>query len=152
MQDTTRREIIPDLDDFAARADELKQELKSLIEHHQLYQDKRPLATACMQVVNEAYKFVRNLREASDTLKRAGAEHIQAYVTGWYRDLHFDMDDPLVEISEEEVIDPDFESITYEGDDKWTVIMTTKTHGRERIVVQSDSASWYQVYSADRLS
>jgi hypothetical protein len=151
MQEATRREIVSALSASLARADKLKQELDTLVEQHQLYQDKSGLATVCVQVVNEAYKFVRHLREANDALKRAGAEHIKSYVTGWYRDLHFDMD-PLVEIAEEDITDPDFESITYDGDDQWTVIMTTKTHGRERIVVYSDTASWDEIYAADRIN
>jgi hypothetical protein len=153
MQETTRRAIVSALSDDIARADELKQELDALVEHHQLYQDKSPLATASVQVVNETYKFVRRLRETNDTLKRSGAAAIAEYVRWWYKDLHYDMHPlPGHEIPEDqEPPEPTIERVSFQGGSVWEVILVTPTHGRERIIVHSDTASWDEVYSAERI-
>lgn len=142
MQETQRCEILPELDELARKANKLKKELDDLVEQHHLYQDKSVQAVACVQAVNDAYKFVRALRETSDVLKQAGVERIRTSVTAWH---HFRLDD-----EEGSAANPIYESITYNGEDKWTVIISTETHGRERVVVHSNTANWEQVSSAER--
>ena len=145
MEENVRKEVIPELDQLTTRASELKKELDYLLGRHNLYKDEG-LASA----LNAAGKLESTLHKASDALKRNGADWIREYITGWYRDMHYDMH-PVVEMPEEDITDPVYESITYKGDNTWEIIMTTPTHGRERVVVHSDTATWEEVYSADRI-
>ena len=145
MEENGRKEVIPELDQLTARARELQKELDYLLGRHNLYKDE-----ALVSALSAAGKLVNTLCSASDALKRNGADWIREYITDWYRDLHYDMH-PVVEIPEENITDPVYESITYTGENTWEIIMTTPTHGRERLVVHSDTATWEQVYSADRI-
>lgn len=145
LKDDPRNELIPKLDEFTQRAEELKKEIDYLTNRAQLYKDEK-LAKAW----GDASRLVASLQDVSDTLKRANTDRIRTYVTEWYRFLHFDMH-PVTEMAEEDITDPEFESITYNGNDTYEVVMRTLTHGRERIVIHSDGASWEEVYSADKL-
>ena len=145
MEENVRKEVIPELDQLTARASELKKELDYLLDRHNLNKDEG-LASA----FNAAGKLESTLRSASDVFKRNGADWIQDYITSWYRNLHYDMH-PVVEIPEEDITDPVYESITYQGENTWEIIMTTLTHGRERVIVHSDTATWDEVYSAERI-
>jgi len=147
MNADQRKELIPELDSFLRQADALKRSLDSSIEEHRLFADTSAEGAEVMKAVNTAHKLVSSLRHASDTLKEANSDEIKTYVTGWYHLLHFDMH-PVVEIAEKDVVDPDYEMVSYQGDDTWEIIMTTPTHGCERVVVHSDTATWDRVYSA----
>jgi uncharacterized protein YacL (UPF0231 family) len=138
MREDQRTDVIPQLDSIALRADKLREEIDSIINSHQLYKDES-LAPASLA----SYQFVRALKNASDTLKRANTGQIESYVTSWHL---FRVDD---EQGEDVNNVPQFESISYQGSDDWVVIMTTATHGRERLVVNGDTVTWTQVYSAD---
>jgi hypothetical protein len=133
MHEQQRRELIPEFDRLAAQADQLRKELDSLIERYQLYRDVSTIA-----LYNESARLTRSLQGAGDTLKRAGTHRIRACLTDWY---HCRTDD------EEGIPDPVFESITYDGNDTWTVMMRTTTHGRERVIMHSDTATWDDIYS-----
>jgi hypothetical protein len=145
MEENVRKEVIPELDQLRARASELQKELDYLLGRHNLYKDEE-LASA----LSTAGKLVSTLRGASDALKGNGADWIREYITGWYRDMHYDIH-PVVEMPEEDITDPVYKSITYKGENTWEIIMITPTHGRERVVVHSDTATWEEVYSADRI-
>ena len=145
MEENVRKEVIPELDRLTARASELKEELDYLLGRHNLYKDEG-LASA----LSAAGKLETALHSASNTLKRNGADWIRDYITGWYRDMHYDMH-PVVELPEEEITDPVYESITYQGENTWEIIMITRTHGKERVLVHSDTSTWEQVYSAERI-
>lgn len=134
MNDQQRRELIPAFKDLAAQAEKLQKELDTLIERYQLYREGPMIA-----LYNEAAHLTHSLQGAGDTLKRAAAHSIRSYLTGWH---HLRTDD------EQGIPDPVFESITYEGYDTWTVFMRTTTHGRECVIVHSDTATWESVYSA----
>ncbi len=149
MNEEQRKECVDVLGTLMDDVSDLKDRLGYLIDGHQLHQDRTPQATNILQSANELHKLADMLRNASDELKQLGGHTVQEYVTEWYRSLHWDMDPMIFEIAEEDLEDPEYESIAYQGDDKWQVIMTTKTHGRERVVVQSDGATWWQCYSAD---
>ncbi len=137
MKEEQRKELIPEVDQLASKAKELRTELGYLLDRHRLYKDESLVLAS-----NNAYKLVASLQAASDALKRANAHRLQAYLTDWY---HFRLDE------DDGIPDPVFESITYKGNDEWEIIMTTTTHGRERVVVHSNAATWEQVYSTDRL-
>jgi len=137
MEANVRKEVIPELDQLTAKASELKKELDYLLGRHNLYRDEG-LASA----FSAAGKLVNALRSASDTLKREGAKSIQDYITDWY---HLRTDDEVG------IPDPVYESVTYTGDDTWEIVMNTTTHGKERVIVHSNTATWDQVYSADSI-
>jgi hypothetical protein len=151
MDKKQREELIPELEALTIKANELKLEFDNLVEHYQIHQDKSPEGQKIYTACNATYTLYSWLVAASDGLKKLGSGYIRDTVTGWYRLLHYDMSDPLVEIAEEDIEDPEYESITYQGNDRWEVIMQTVTHGRERVIVDSDGATWQQVYSADKI-
>lgn len=146
ITESQRKELIAELESILKEATEVKTSLYYVVEHYHLYNE--PEITPAS---NLSYKFVGELKTAIDALVKAGVGYIQSYVTGWYTDLHFDMSDPIKEVPEDKVQPPIFESVIYQGDNKWEVIMQTETHGRERVIVHSNAASWADVYSADKI-
>jgi hypothetical protein len=154
MQETTRQALIPALGDIWQEADELKQRFYYLCEHHQMYQDKTsPEGQAVNTALDKAYAFTRALTDALKALKNtpAGAQYVRDSITSWYRGLHWDMPSALVEIDEADLQDPVYESVEYKGQDVWVVVMTTTTHGRERLEIHGDGATWCDVYSCDKV-
>jgi hypothetical protein len=140
ISEEDRKEVIPELNRLVARLKEIEREM--------YYLRQRCLIREVSHSYELVYAAAASLRDASDAIKQFGTDYIRATVNGWYRILHFDMD-PLVEIQEKDIEPPAIESITYKGEDTWEVLMTTTTHGRERVVIHSDGASWQQVYSAE---
>lgn len=139
-------EIIPALDDLAGKAKGITEEINLLQNSLQLYQDE-----ALCKVYVAASKLVGVLKSVNDEIKRSRADWVRDAITGWYRDLHWDMH-PAVEIAEEDVVDPEYESVVYKGHDEWEVIMATSTHGRELIVLRGcNGIDWTGVYSAERI-
>ncbi len=138
MDNETRKALIPELDSIIRQAEEVNKEFGYVIERHRLYGDPTILPAS-----QAAYAFIRETRKASDALKQSpqGIAYIQGVMTVWY---HFH-----VELDVEKPANPDFESVTYKGNNEWEIIMTTPTDGREKAVVHSDAASWDQVYSVD---
>lgn len=147
MTEDQRIALIPELEHLRFKAVALHEALDELIRTS--HED-----TPVFREIDTAWRAIHQcrtaLRDASDDLKREGAGWIQASVTSWYRELHYDIR-PRVEIAEEGITDPVFESVKYKGGDTWEVVMVTQTHGRERIIVNSDGATWQQVYSAEPL-
>jgi hypothetical protein len=89
------------------------------------------------------------LQSTNNNLKQGRADWVKDAITSWYRNLHYDVR-PIVEIREEDITDPVYESVAYKGDDKWEIVMTTLTHGRERIVLHAcNGVDWPGVYSAE---
>lgn len=148
MNEQTRKDCITSLDTILHKAEQTMQSLDSLVDRHTIYQDKSQQAQRIYAACNVAHILAREIREASESLKEQGADYIRSTVIGWYRSLHWDIT-PITRIEEEEVKDPEIESIKYLETDKWGVIMTTPTHGRERVIIISDGATWQEVYSAD---
>ena len=145
MNEEQRRAILPELDRLTREAEKIRKELDDVVKQQMLYNDAN-LTTADIALLNA----LRALRHAAETIRKDCAP-VQDYVTSWYKALHFDMSDPLVEVAEEDLTDPVYESCTYDGNEQWTVIMQTVTHGREKVIVQSDGVSYFQVYSAEKI-
>ncbi len=138
MNEDQRRAAIPALDELTSKAADVRKEFDALIKSQSLANQKRVTFAS-----NSSYRLVNELQHASDALKRSSVAHIQSYVTQWSHDRQWETD--------EEQPDPVFESIHYDGENVWTVVMTTTTHGKERLVVHSDTATWDEVYSATRV-
>ena len=146
MNEEQQHAIIAELDELAERARAVKRDLNYLIERNHLYKDETFKGT-----YSAASTLVSSLQNASDALKRGRSAWIQKCLTDWYRFLHWDTR-PVVEIAEEDLTDPVYESITYKGNNEWEILMRTLTHGRERIVLYAcDGVNWPGVYSAERL-
>lgn len=152
MNDEQRRAVLPELDRLTREAQDLMNDIDELLAGHGLIKD--PTLAPC----NVAGHKLRNeLRNAAETLRRESASDVQNYVTGWYRALHYDMSDPIVEVDEKDLTDPLYESCTYDGQDsfhdwyKWTVVMQTVTHGREKVIVFGDGVD-FTIYSAEKMS
>lgn len=131
MKEEIRTITIPLLDELAIDAEIIRIHIQMLHDMH-LQEHDQTLADAALAGYNE----VRALKNASDVLKQAGFARIERYVTHWY---HSRLDEETTE-------QPAYESITYTGDNTWIIVMTTSTYGKERITVQSDTATWEQVY------
>lgn len=140
MNDQQRKVVIPELDTFVSQAKNIEKELDYLVSRHRLYQDP-----ALLKASSSASNLVGTLKEISSELKRANVDFVRSCVIDWHR---FRVEG---DIPDDEIVDPDIESICYEGNDTWRIIMTTPTHGKERVIVNSDAATWEQVYSADRM-
>ncbi len=138
MNEAQRTTAIPTLDELTSKAADLRKEFDSLI-------DRQHLATAEGSTLasNTSHQLVNTLQRASDALKWSGVARVQSYVTRW---SHFRQED-----EDYTRPDPVFESITYNDENVWTVVMTTTTHGKERLVVHSDTATWNDVSSATRV-
>jgi hypothetical protein len=143
MDEQQRRDIIPELDQLIDRANELKTSYHYLIEHHRLYVDKGVESQQVQAACNALYKVAREMQAASDALKKAGIDYIKGYAATWYG-WHVEEEPDAADLP-----DPDIESVTYQGDDRWEVIMSTVTDGRARMIIQSNAATWDQVYSFD---
>lgn len=141
MNDEQRRAILPELDRLTRETEKIKNELDYSLSEHKINEPAMKL------LAETAHTMYRRLYSAAETLRRESVATVQDYVTGWYHALH-------VEVHEDYLPDPVYESCTYDGsgfvDDQWTVIMTTVTHGREKVIVQSDGVSYFQVYSAEK--
>lgn len=137
MTPEQRKDLIPQLDHYLALAQRLQREMTMVLSAQG---DVR-----IEYAQRRAYDLVNALEDASSAFKRANAALIEAHVTRWHR---FRLDDGDNEDIPEEP-DPVYESVIYDGGDVWSVTITTPTHGRERVVVHSDAASWHSVYSAD---
>lgn len=152
MNEEQRRAILPELDRLTAQAETIRSELDALIARYKAYEYDPMLATPA----HTARNLCNALHSSAETLRRESARAVQDYVTSWYKSLHWDMSDPIVEIDEKDLTDPTFESCSYDGQDsfddwyKWTVIMTTKTHEREKVVVLGDGVD-FQVYSSEKI-
>jgi hypothetical protein len=140
IDEAKRKELIPELDQIMRQADELRKDLGYLVDKDGV----RDNATLYASLTN-AYALVRSLREVGDMLKRAGEGRIRAQVVDWYR---FRVE---IDVPEGQIVDPDIESVIYKGEDRWEIIITTPTHGREKVTIDSDTASWDQVYDAHRI-
>jgi hypothetical protein len=138
MNEEQRRAAIPALDELTDQAHSLDKELNAVIQNQSLTQQDYTTP-----ILNTSYRLVSELRQASDALKRLGTARIQSFVTRWSHLRQDDEDNALP--------DPAFDSIHYDGENVWTVVMTTSTHGKERLVVHSDAATWNDVYSATRV-
>ncbi len=136
MNEKNRRAMIPELDQLAEQADRLRREFDALLDEREIASDPTLLPAS-----NASHQLVLKLRKASDDLKRAGTSYVKTCVTSWYH-WRFDEEDPGRE-------DPTYESIKYKGENMWELIMVSQAYGREKIVVNSDSATSGQVYSAD---
>lgn len=138
------REIIPALDEFVEKAKEIARQIDYLQGNLQLRQDD-----ALCKIYLAASRLVGTLTSASDEIKRGRADWVKECLSGWYRDLHWDMG-PAVEIPEEDVADPEYESVDYKGHDEWEIIMTTPTHRREKVILRAcNGIDWLGVYSAE---
>lgn len=138
MNEEQRRAAIPALDELTDKAADLRKEFDALVEGQHLATQKRITLAS-----NTSYRLVNELQLASDALKQSGAHRVGSCVMRW---SHLRQED-----TEYQLPDPVFESIHYDGENVWTVLMTTTTHGRERLVVHSDTATWDEVYSATRV-
>lgn len=149
MNDEQRKLVLPELDSLTTDARELVRKLEKLIAEHNLHlAGNEPAILASAYSANELWQDLKN---ASEAIRLQCVSDVQHYVTSWYRALHWDMSDPLVQIAEEDLTDPIFESCTYDGDDHWSVIMKTLTHGRERVIVLSDGVDFTGVYSSEKI-
>ena len=137
MNEEQRRAAIPVLDELMDKAADLRNTLNAVIEDQSLANESHIISAS-----NRSYQLVNELQCASDALKRSGAARIQSYLTQWSH---------MRQEEDPEQPDPVFESITYDGENVWTVLMTTTTHGRERLVVHADTATWEEVSSATRV-
>jgi hypothetical protein len=152
-----RKAIIATLDDLLKQAEALKKEYWYLSESLYSIYKQSPEAEKIYGLSSFASALVSHTREAAAAIKSnaEGEQYVKDSVTGWYRALHFDMSDPLIDLSEDEIDDPVYEAVRFIGSgdtpDRWEVIMLTATHGRERIIVYSDGASWQQVYNAEKI-
>ena len=138
MNEEQRRAAIPQLDELTSKAAGLRKEMDALMDQHHLANEG-----FMRRASNASYNLVNTLQQASDALKQSGAHRVEAYVMRW---SHLRQEDTQYQMP-----DPVFESITYNGENVWTVLMTTTTHGKERLVVHSDTATWEDVYSATRV-
>lgn len=157
MDQEKRIATITTLDELLERAEALQQSYWYLSESLYSIYKESPETTMVYGLSSFASALVAETRAAAAAIKSnaEGEQYVKDSVTGWYRALHFDMSDPLVEIPEDEIEDPVYESIKFIGagdkPNRWEVIMLTATHGRERITVDSDGASWQQVYNAEKI-
>lgn len=154
MNDEQRKLVLPELDGLTTDARELVRKLEKLIAEHNLHlAGNDPAILASAHSANELWQ---NLKNASEAIRLQCVGDVQDYVTSWYKALHYDMSDPIVEVDEVNLLyrdlpDPIFESCTYDGDDHWSVIMKTLTHGRERVIVLSDGVDFTGVYSSEKI-
>lgn len=137
IEESSRIELIPELDRFLRQADEMRKEIDSCFDSENRW--KEPYLANVSQAT---YGLVKALREAGDTLKRANQHIIEAYAIDHYR---FRVE---IDIPEDQIEDPVIESIEYQGNDRWFVVMSTTTHGREKMTIDTDTASWEQLYDA----
>ncbi len=142
MIDKAKRiELIPELDQYLRRADELRKDLDSSLG----WLDSADGAWKDPNVSgahNAAHQLVKMLREAGDALKKQNEDIIRSYAIDHYR-FRVELDIP-----EDQIEDPVIESVSYQGDNRWFVIMTTTTHGREKMTIDTDTASWEQLYDS----
>ena len=148
MNDEQRRAILPELDNLTTDARELVRKLEKLIAEHSLHEaDNEPSILASAYRANELWQDLKN---ASEAIRLLCVGDVLDYVTAWYRTSHYDISALLV-IAEKDLTDPVYELCTYDGDDHWSVIMKTLTHGRERVVVLSDGVDFIGVYSSEKI-
>jgi hypothetical protein len=140
LNDKQRKELIPSLDEFFAKADDLRKEIQYLLDSNGLYKD--PIL---IPVSNASFDLARTVQEASDKLKGAGTQWVKSYVIAWYRAIHYDID-PTFVIAEEDIKDPEILSVKYKGHNRWEVLMSSLTHGKELVLIDSDTSSWEQIY------
>lgn len=141
IEKAKRLELIPELDSYLRRVDELRKELDSLLGWLDSPDGawKDPSVSGAHTA---AHQFVKALREAGDALKKQNEDVIRAYAVGHYR-FRVELDIP-----EDEIEDPVIEQVEYAGNNRWFVTMTTSTHGREKMTIDSDTASWEQLYDS----
>lgn len=137
MDNAQARDLIPELDEYATRARQFSTELEDTFSKYQ--QSNANIREA----LSKAYMLPQILCSASEDLKRTQAHYVTGYVTDWY---HWRLEDDDMEIT-----DPTIEHINYKGNDVWEVVINTTTHGREKLVVHSNAATWEQLYSIAKL-
>ena len=139
-----QKEIIPELDDLAEDARKIAKEIDYLQGRLGLYQNE-----TLGKLYGAASQLAGTIASTNDDLKLLRTDWVKDSITSWYRDLHYDMH-PIVEIREEDITDPVYERVAYNGDDRWEIIMSTTSHGRERIVLHAcNGVDWPGVYSAE---
>ena len=137
MDSETRKDVMAGVDDLLQQAQTSQREFAALLTEHEV--TGPPLLT---RGARDAFDLlVGTLRRASDALRREGTQYVKDCMPGWFRQ-RADIDDASVSMGR-------IEEIRYDGNDQWTVIASTAEYGRERIIVHSDGASYWQVYSSD---
>jgi hypothetical protein len=95
----------------------------------------------------------QTLKEAMVVGRAAFAEEskewIKEEVTDWHAERVYDEWEELELAEDAEIVPPQFESVSWCGDDTWKVVIVTPTHDREELTINSDGVRDFEVKNVE---